>query len=112
MILCQNCLRKKVNRPRGLCFCCYYSPDVRERYPTTSKYGRRGVCDYYGKERVPPVATSAMPGTQEKVCILVHRAEMGVSLWHPADAISDPEEQRYCKQAVAALISRSYDTET
>ena len=42
-MLCRHCKKVKANRPRGLCWSCYYSPSVREKYPSTSKFGRRGV---------------------------------------------------------------------
>lgn len=34
----------------------------------------------------PPVATSALPGTDAKIAALTARYEAGYSLWHPADA--------------------------
>lgn len=40
-MLCRHCQTKKANRPRGLCWPCYYTPGVKELYPSTSKYGRR-----------------------------------------------------------------------
>jgi hypothetical protein len=40
--LCRHCHVKVVNRPRGMCWSCYYTPGVKDLYPTTSKYGRRG----------------------------------------------------------------------
>lgn len=39
---CRHCNRPKVNRPRGLCWTCYKSRSVREQYPITSPFGRRG----------------------------------------------------------------------
>lgn len=30
--LCRNCVRKPWNRPLGLCYSCYYTPGVRERF--------------------------------------------------------------------------------
>lgn len=35
---CRHCQRKKPNRPRGLCYSCYYLPGVRDQYPSTSKF--------------------------------------------------------------------------
>lgn len=37
-ILCRHCAERRVNRPRGLCWVCFYTPGVRERYPVGSKY--------------------------------------------------------------------------
>ena len=30
--LCRHCSERKVTRPRGLCWKCYYTPGVRELY--------------------------------------------------------------------------------
>lgn len=82
---CRNCGVGKVSRPRGLCWHCYYTPGVRDQYPSTSRYARRGLGNF---NRTPPPApepTAAPPGTAEKVEVLRLRAEAGVSLWHPGD---------------------------
>jgi hypothetical protein len=93
-MLCRNCQRSKPNRPRGLCWSCYYRPGVRELFPSTSKFARRGVGDYVGRSVLPPLPTGAMPGTPEKVAILQERARMRVSLWHPHDAPMDSESRQ------------------
>lgn len=36
--ICRHCRRPSVNRPRGLCWTCYYEPGVRDLFPVTSKY--------------------------------------------------------------------------
>jgi hypothetical protein len=83
---CRHCQCRRANRPRGLCWSCYYRPGLRDLFPSTSKYCRRGVADFYGRIVLPAVPTAALPGTPEKVCILEDRARLGVSLWHPLDA--------------------------
>jgi hypothetical protein len=40
---CRHCGSRKVTRPRGLCWTCYYTPAVSALYPSTSKLGRRGA---------------------------------------------------------------------
>lgn len=50
---CCHCQKQNANRPCGLCWSCYYKPGVRQLYPLTSKYTRRGVEDYYGKAKLP-----------------------------------------------------------
>lgn len=43
---CVHCGKKRPNRPRGLCWQCYYTPGVRELYGVRGKfgaYGRRGL---------------------------------------------------------------------
>jgi hypothetical protein len=86
---CRHCGRALVNRPRGLCWSCYYTPGVRDLYPSTSKFARRGVRDFNGRVPLPTRPTSALPGSPEKVSILVERARKRQSLWHPQDAGMD-----------------------
>jgi hypothetical protein len=84
---CRHCGQDKVNRPRGLCWGCYYRPGVKEMYPSTSKYAHRGVGNGFGGGRVLPAApTVYAPGTPEKKLVLEERAKAGVVLWHPFDA--------------------------
>jgi hypothetical protein len=88
-MLCRHCQKVNSNRPRGLCWTCYYTPGVRELFPSTSKFARRGVGNFNGRTKLPPGPTSALPGTPEKVAVLEERARLGVSLWHPLDAGND-----------------------
>jgi len=88
---CRNCQRVESNRPRGLCWSCYYTPGVRELYPSTSKFARRGVGNGNLIVPMPGNPTMAAPGSAEKVAILEERARQGVSLWHPDDAPMDAE---------------------
>src|SRR5689334_9621561 len=92
-MMCRHCERVKSNRPRGLCWSCYYTPGVREMYPSTSKFARRGVGDFNGAARLAAQPTSAPPGSPEKVAILEQRARLGLSLWHPQDAPMDVESR-------------------
>ena len=85
-MICRHCQKVKSNRPRGLCWSCYYRPGVRDQYPSTSKYARRGVSDFNGKTAQAALPTNALPGTAEKVAVLAERARLGLSLWHPLDA--------------------------
>jgi len=87
-MLCRHCNRVPSNRPRGLCWSCYYRPGVRDRYPSTSKFARRGISDFNGRACLPE-PTHALPGTAEKVAVLEQRARMRQSLWHPHDAPLD-----------------------
>jgi hypothetical protein len=90
---CRHCQQGKVNRPRGLCWTCYYRPTIREQYPSTSKFGRRGLGNFYGAAPIPVRPTTAPPGSPEKVAILAERARLKQSLWHPDDA-RDPKIHR------------------
>ena len=89
-MLCRHCGRSPVNRPRGLCWSCYYAPGVRERYPSTSKFARRGIGNFNGRAEPPAEPTDALPGTPEKVAVLERRARLRQSLWHPDDAPNRP----------------------
>jgi hypothetical protein len=84
-MICRHCQRSRVNRPRGLCWSCYYRPGVREQYPSTSKFARRGVGNFCGAAPLPATSTNAIPGSEEKIAILSQRAQSGQSLWHPND---------------------------
>ena len=92
-MMCRHCQRVKSNRPRGLCWSCYYTPGVREKFPSTSKFARRGVVDFNGLTALAPEPTPALPGTAEKVAVLEERAQRGLSLWHPHDAPMDIESR-------------------
>lgn len=83
--VCKHCRKSKVNRPRGLCWTCYYTDGVKEQYPSTSKYARRGVGNFTGNAPLPE-PTAALPGTAEKMAILELRAKLKQALWHPLDA--------------------------
>lgn len=82
---CRHCGRKKVNRPKGLCWPCYYSP-ARNLYASTSKFARRGVGHDASINGRLPVPTTAKPGTPEKMAVLAGRVERGELMFHPADA--------------------------
>jgi hypothetical protein len=85
-MVCRHCGRKKAGRPRGLCWTCYQSAAIRGQYASLSKFGRRGIHDFYGLGRLPEAATSALPGSSDKVAILQQRASRQDSLWHPQDS--------------------------
>src|SRR5205823_9708180 len=89
MAMCRHCNRAPVNRPRGLCWSCYYTAGVRELYPSTSKFARRGVGNFCGQAARPAEPTDALPGTAEKLAVLELRARLRQELWHPHDATAD-----------------------
>jgi hypothetical protein len=93
-MLCRHCNHVNSNRPRGLCWSCYYTPGVRDLYPSTSKFARRGIGDFNGTVPMAEMATAALPGSPEKVAILEERARRRQRLWHPADAPMDRESRR------------------
>jgi hypothetical protein len=83
---CRHCQQRKVNRPRGLCWRCYYAPGVREKFGPVNAYGRRGVGGGTGVRSLPPTPTTHPPGSVGKLLVLEARARDGVVLWHPLDA--------------------------
>ena len=83
--ICKHCRKSKVNRPRGLCWGCYYTPGVKDQHPSTSKYARRGEGNFTGPAAMPEPTTAA-PGTPEKLAVLEQRAKLKQALWHPLDA--------------------------
>lgn len=76
-----------MNRPRGLCWTCYYTPGVRGRYTSRSMYARRGVGKISDEPdgEVDIAPTAAEPGTPEKVAVMKRRAAKGLSIFHPGD---------------------------
>lgn len=83
---CRHCKTRWANRPRHLCWRCYYTPGVLGRYPSTSKFANRG----YGNGMAGPVKDAAPTGVRpgpEKVAVLARRAAAGEKLWHPLDAV-------------------------
>jgi hypothetical protein len=98
--LCRNCRKFNTNRPRGLCWSCYYTPGVRDRYPSTSKYARRGSGNGAGPRPVALAPTTAPPGSPEKVAVMERRADDKRAIFHPADARyeGDPRPLDFLKQ--------------
>ena len=78
--LCGHCGWRVVSRARHLCFACSRDSDVRALYPSTSKFGRRGLGTGNQQCPLPPEPTDAIPGTPAKVAILEERARLGFSL--------------------------------
>lgn len=87
MSQCRHCQRERKSIKRGLCWKCWYTPGVRELYPSTSKHAKRGVgVGGANSYAMPASPTSALPGTPEKVEELCKRALMGTAIFHPEDA--------------------------
>jgi hypothetical protein len=95
-MVCRHCGRRVASRPRGLCWTCYQTLDIREQYASMSKFGRRGVLDFCGSGYLPEAPTRAMPGSPEKVMILEQRASRRQALWHPLDAPYETDVRPRC----------------
>lgn len=96
--LCRHCHRKEVIRPRGLCWTCYYTPGLKDHYPSTSMFARRGV-GIDGRGQIPAEPTDAPPGSEDKIRVMEERAARGESLFHP----DDRQSQTKAKQIKANL---------
>ena len=94
LMTCRHCLKAPVTRPRGLCWGCFYTPKVRRRYRSTSKFARRGYGNFYSDRPLPTCTTAAPPGSAEKIAVLAERARRKQSLWHPCDAHADAASNR------------------
>lgn len=82
---CRNCGGFGAERPRGLCWTCYYTPGIRKRFLSTSKFARRGVHDDYATRPLPDQATLCQPGSEGKVAVMEARAAAGEAIFHPGD---------------------------
>lgn len=92
-MVCRHCHEAKVNRPRGLCWSCYYRPGVRDQYQSTSKFGRRYIPVEQASDALG-LPTGAMPGSAEKLLVLAERASVEGPLWHPDDATFEQLNQQ------------------
>lgn len=82
-MLCLHCNLRKINRPRNLCWPCYYSP-IRNLYPAKGRKPNRGNGQSEGF--ATPEPTMALPGTPEKIEVLAQRIARGERLFHAQDA--------------------------
>lgn len=96
---CRHCRRKptilndKGDRgalwPRGLCRLCYYDPAIRERYRrirgTVNTESRLPALNRVRLRLRIPQPTQALPGSAEKIAVLMARVAAGQYLHHPKD---------------------------
>lgn len=86
-MICKHCQdpTRTVNRPRGLCWNCYYRPGVRDQYQPKTNHGKR--FDETKKQAGPPDSpTDATPGSEAKILVLIDRVALRQDLHHPKDA--------------------------
>jgi len=57
---------------------------------------KQGILDFEPRDEEDESfdATAALPGTQEKLCVLAARVAQGLPLWHPSDRLSYEERER------------------
>jgi hypothetical protein len=82
-IECRHCQKDRDIDRRGLCRDCYRNPSIRKHYPTIP-CGRRGI-GHPGTKTLPK-PTQALPGTEEKILVLMERVKQNQILFHPDDA--------------------------
>lgn len=100
LVKCLHCGKRAVNRPRGLCWPCYYDPEIRYLYPayrgrndddddSDSSYDRKFAEQLRAHQNLrhplPAEFTRELPGSEAKIRVLEGRAARGESLWHPDD---------------------------
>jgi hypothetical protein len=98
--LCRHCHERPVSRPLGLCRTCYYTPGVRELYPSTSKFAPKG--DRSGAPSVSSRGDSRGPNDPPWRCFycLRWRCQVPISLcgecqrWLDERAATMPEDER------------------
>lgn len=83
-MLCRHCSNKKVSRPRGLCWRCFRTPGVKEKYVSGNPKAHRGVGNRAG-ESLPTAPTETPPKSPERLKVMMERAERGESVTHPRD---------------------------
>lgn len=86
---CSHCGKKVVVTTirwrRGLCGRCYDTPTIRKQHKSATDQG-------YGLTApmcLPAEPTTELPGTEQKLAVLMARAAAGEHLWHPLDAPED-----------------------
>jgi hypothetical protein len=77
---CPVCLIRTSARAGGLCASCYRSSDNRAAYPSQAVRGR-GLTET-GRACGP---TTANPGSEEKIRVMIERLELGQPLFHDDD---------------------------
>lgn len=87
-MICRNCNECRVSRPRGLCWVCYYTPGVKDRFKPVSKYGKRYKDEEPAKPtdgRLPKPIPGLIPGSEAKIRVMAERAARRESLFHPQE---------------------------
>ena len=78
-VQCKHCGNIRTgNRPRGLCWTCYYTPSVRESYPPEKSAAEI-------KHESPEAPCPYPPKSPERLAYLEARAKDGLGLFHPGD---------------------------
>lgn len=95
LTVCKECKFRKPSGGRGLCTYCYSLPEIRKKYLCLDlfqdpSYELKSLRTNYKRRLGEP--TKALPGTPEKVQVLIRRAELGLILFHPLDARTNEDD--------------------
>ena len=89
--ICCHCYIDKSGGGRGICNRCYKDIGIRQKYAPHASY-KTGHGLKMGTVTDEWQPTEYLPGTPEKVNVLVYRASRGWPLWHPNDATHESME--------------------
>lgn len=87
---CVHCRVHVACRARGLCWGCSLDPAVRALYPMKSgayALPHVGLEHDESPRPLPRTPTDHPPGSPGKIAVLAQRAERGLQLFHPDDAL-------------------------
>lgn len=87
---CAHCGDVRTLFARGLCWEHVNDPAVLAKYEPAVRGARRGVGNG-NRRKLPATPTPCFPGTEGKIAEMCRRARLGVSLFHPDDAVT-PEK--------------------
>lgn len=80
---CRHCARRPATRARRLCYACYHEPVIRNRFPPqTTNRPKNSTRD----RKLARIPTPALPGSEEKLLVMIHRYARKEQLFHPRDA--------------------------
>ena len=88
---CYHCREiLSVLRRRGLCWRCYYTPEIRSRYPhkpRPTSHSKLAQVDIEAAKSAAGEPCNDPPGSEGKIAVLAARAAVGAELWHPQDQL-------------------------
>jgi ribosomal protein L40E len=85
-MICRHCQARRISRTRGLCRRCFEDEEVRDLYPPRATNGGKNSRYRSGSTGLPE-PTDALPGSDEKVLVLIERAARRQELFHHSDAL-------------------------
>lgn len=83
-VMCRHCQARFASCPKGLCWSCYYTPEIHAMHPSTSKFANRGVGNGYA-DRPASAPCPYPPRSPEKIAVMAERAARMEALFHEGD---------------------------